>query len=105
MPWRPINPPDLLARFTVPERNMLIAASGGNSTAMQTCLNDAIAVFNSALLAVGNNVGAAGTMVDSLRLECLDFACWQFLSAFLYAVLPSAVDLPCLRHRPVASPF
>lgn len=81
MGWRTLQVNDIAQRLTQPEQQMLANASGHKS-ALQTCLADAIAMFNSALAAVGNQVGPSGTTVDSLRPHVMAYAVWQWISSF-----------------------
>jgi len=59
---------------------MLANASGGPS-ALQARIGDAIAAFNGALTAVGNNV-VAGQSPDVLRNHIMAMGVWEFLSDF-----------------------
>ena len=59
---------------------MLMNASGGPSS-LQTRLSDAVAAFNGALTAVGNNV-VAGQIPDVLRNHAFAMGVWEFLCDF-----------------------
>lgn len=81
MAWRPLLLQNFLGKLTVSEYNMLVNASGASSIA-QTKLSDAIAMFDSAMIATGFNVAPQPNMVDSLRQDVLNYALWDFLIAF-----------------------
>ena len=81
MGWRKIVAADILTRFTVSEQAMLTNASGAKS-ALQTRLDDAIAAFDSAMVAAGYEVAPPPQMVDSLRNPVMALAAWEWLKDF-----------------------
>ena len=72
MPWRPLTIADLTQRLTISEQAMLVNASG-QKPVLPYLLADGIGVFNGALLAIGNQVGPAGTVPDQLRNDIIGY--------------------------------
>jgi phage gp36-like protein len=78
MGWNPLTIQNITSRLTASENAMLVAASGASSQ-LQTRLNDAIAIFDSAMAGAGYNVAPSPKMVDLLRNECMAYAIGEFL--------------------------
>jgi hypothetical protein len=79
--WNPVTLPQMLSRMTVSEQAMLGNASGAKN-ALQTRLNDSLAIFQDAILAIGNNVGPTGTICDRFRNAVMALAIGEFLKDF-----------------------
>jgi hypothetical protein len=69
------------SRLTAPESAMLTNASGVQSQ-LNNRLTDAIAVFRSAIAAIGFTLGPTNTVPDVFRNEVQSYAVWEWLSDF-----------------------